>query len=97
MLPCNMEASRYPPRQAAKVRSRLWFGGSKRTRAECPPEKADIDCADAVTDRFNGIEQVVRHNLEYPDVTVEKYTSDEQIFRVSRPWSFTAGLSQNRA
>jgi hypothetical protein len=39
----------------------------------------------------------VRHNLEYPDVTVEKYTSDEQIFRVSRPWSFTAGLSQNRA
>jgi hypothetical protein len=35
---------------------------------------------DAVTERFNGIEQVVRHDLENPDVTVEKYTSDEKLF-----------------
>jgi hypothetical protein len=80
------------PAPAARVKEHI-----AKVFEECPPEKADIDCADAVTERFNGIEQVVRHNLEYPDVTVEKYTSDEQIFRVSRPWSFTAGLSQNRA
>jgi hypothetical protein len=80
------------PAPAAKVKEHI-----AKVFEECPPEKADIDCAEAVTERFNGIEQVVRHNLEYPDVTVKKYTSDEQIFRVSRPWSFTAGLSQNRA
>jgi hypothetical protein len=43
-----------------------------------------MGCADAVTERFNGIEQVVRQNLEYPDVTVEKYTSNEQVFRASK-------------
>lgn len=51
---------------------------------ECPPEKEDFDCADAVTERFNGIEQVVRQNLDYPDVAVEKYTLNEQIFRASK-------------
>ncbi len=51
---------------------------------ECPPQKEDYDCADAVIDRFNGIEQIVRHNLEYPNVTVEKYTSNEQSFRASK-------------
>jgi hypothetical protein len=67
------------PAPAAKVKEHI-----AKVFEECPPEKADIDCADAVTERFNGIEQVVRHNLEYPDVTVEKYTSDEQIFRASK-------------
>jgi len=51
---------------------------------ECPPEKGDLDCADAVMERFNGIEQIVRHNPEYPRVTVEKYTSDQQSFRASK-------------
>jgi len=51
---------------------------------ECPPEKEDYDCADAVIERFNGIEQIVRRNLEYPYVTVEKYTSNEQSFRASK-------------
>jgi hypothetical protein len=67
------------PAPAAKVKEYI-----AKVFEECPPKKADIDCADAVTERFNGIEQVVRHNLEYPDVTVEKYTSDEQIFRASK-------------
>jgi hypothetical protein len=67
------------PLPAAKVKEHI-----AKVFEECPPEKEDIDCADAVTERFNGIEQVVRHNLEYPDVTVEKYTSNEQIFRASK-------------
>jgi hypothetical protein len=67
------------PAPAAKVKEHI-----AKVFEECPPEKADIDCADAVTDRFNGIEQVVRQNLEYPDVTVEKYTSNEQIFRAAK-------------
>jgi hypothetical protein len=67
------------PPPAAKVKEHI-----AKVFEECPPEKEDIDCADAVTERFNGIEQVVRHNLEYPDVTVEKYTSNEQIFRASK-------------
>jgi hypothetical protein len=67
------------PAPAAKVKEHI-----AKVFEECPPEKGDIDCADAVTDRFNGIEQVVRHNLEYPDVTVEKYSPNEQIFRASK-------------
>jgi hypothetical protein len=67
------------PAPAAKVKEHI-----AKVFEECPPEKADIDCADAVTDRFNGIEQVVRQNLEYPDVTVEKYASNEQIFRAAK-------------
>jgi len=67
------------PPPAAKVKEHI-----ANVFEECPPEKEDIDCADAVIERFNGIEQVVRHNLEYPDVTVEKYTSSEQIFRASK-------------
>jgi hypothetical protein len=67
------------PQPAAKVKEHI-----AKVFEECPPEKEDIECADAVTERFNGIEQVVRHNLEYPDVAVEKYTSNEQIFRASK-------------
>src|SRR5712691_6371265 len=67
------------PPPAAKVKEHI-----AKVFEECPPEKEDIDCADAVTERFNGIEQVVRNNLEYPDVTVEKYTSNEQVFRASK-------------
>ena len=52
------------PPPAAKVKEHI-----AKVFEECPPEKEDIDCADAVSERFNGIEQVVRHNLEYPDVT----------------------------
>ena len=68
-----------PPPTAAKVEE--YIG---KVFKECPPEKEDVDCADAVTERYNGIEQIVRHNLEYPRVTVEKYTSKEQSFRVSK-------------
>jgi hypothetical protein len=64
------------PPTAAKVKE--YIG---KVFAECPPEKEDYDCADAVIERFNGIEQIVRHNPEYPNVTVEKYTSNEQRFR----------------
>jgi hypothetical protein len=67
------------PAPAAKVKEHI-----AKVFEECPPEKEDFACADAVTERFNGIEQVVRNNLEYPDVTVEKYTSNEQIFRASK-------------
>src|SRR5262249_40066236 len=67
------------PPSAAKVKEHV-----AKVFEECPPEKEDIDCADAVTERFNGIEEVVRHDQEYPDVTVEKYTSNEQIFRASK-------------
>ena len=67
------------PPTAAKVKE--YIG---KVFAECPLEKEDYDCADAVIERFNGIEQIVRHNLEYPNVTVEKYTSNEQRFRASK-------------
>jgi len=68
------------PPTAAKVKE--YIG---KVFEECPPDKEDYDCADAVIERFNGIEQIVRHNLEYPNVTVEKYTSNnEQIFRASK-------------
>jgi hypothetical protein len=67
------------PPTAAKVKE--YIG---KVFAECPPEKEDYDCADAVIERFNGIEQIVRHNMEYPNVTVEKYTSNEQRFRASK-------------
>ena len=68
-----------PPPTAAKVKE--YIG---KVFKECPPENEDYDCADAVIERFNGIEQIVRHNLEYPHVTVEKYTSKEQSFRASK-------------
>jgi hypothetical protein len=67
------------PPTAAKVKE--YIGKVFR---ECPPEKEDYGCADAVIERFNGIEQIVRHNPEYPNVTVEKYTSNEQSFRASK-------------
>ena len=67
------------PPPAAKVKEYI-----AKVFEECPPEKEDYDCADAVIDRFNGIEQIVRHNLEYPNVTVEEYTSNVQSFRASK-------------
>ena len=67
------------PAPAAKVKEYI-----AKVFEECPPEKEDYDCADAVIERFNGIEQVVRHNLEYPNVTVEEYTSNEQRFSASK-------------
>ena len=67
------------PPPAAKVKEHI-----AKVFEECSVEKGDIGCAEAVTERYNGIEQVVRNNLEYPDVTVEKYTSNEQIFRASK-------------
>jgi hypothetical protein len=75
----NGQSSDEPPPTAAKVKK--YIG---KVFEECPPQKEDYDCADAVIDRFNGIEQIVRHNLEYPAVTVEKYTSNEQSFRASK-------------
>jgi hypothetical protein len=75
----NGGASDELPAPAAKVKEHI-----AKIFEECPPEKEDFACADAVTERFNGIEQVVRNNLEYPDVVVEKYTSDEQVFRASK-------------
>jgi hypothetical protein len=75
----NGRSNDEPPPTAAKVKE--YIG---KVFEECPPEKEDYDCADAVTERFNGIEQIVRHNLEYPRVTVEKYTSNEQSFRASK-------------
>jgi len=75
----NGESNDELPPPAAKVKEHI-----AKVFEECPPEKEDFDCADAVTERFNGIEQIVRHNLEYPNVTVEKYTSNEQIFRASK-------------
>ena len=75
----NGQSSDEPPPTAAKVKE--YIG---KVFEECPPQKEDYDCADAVIDRFNGIEQIVRHNLEYPNVTVEKYTSNEQSFRASK-------------
>ena len=75
----NGQSSDEPPPTAAKVKK--YIG---KVFEECPPQKEDYDCADAVIDRFNGIEQIVRHNLEYPNVTVEKYTSNEQSFRASK-------------
>jgi hypothetical protein len=67
------------PPTAAKVKE--YIG---KVFDECPPEKENYYCADAVIERFNGIEQIVRHNMEYPNVTVEKYTSNEQRFRASK-------------
>jgi hypothetical protein len=75
----NGGASDELPAPAAKVKEHI-----AKIFEECPPEKEDFACADAVTERFNGIEQVVRNNLEYPDVVVEKYTSDGQVFRASK-------------
>jgi hypothetical protein len=75
----NGRSNDEPPPTAAKVKE--YIG---KVFEECPPEKEDSDCADAVIERFNGIEQIVRHNLEYPRVTVEKYTSNEQSFRASK-------------
>jgi hypothetical protein len=67
------------PPEAAKIKEHI-----AKVFEECPPQKEDLDCADAVIERFNGIEQIVRHNLEYPNVTVEEYTSNEQRFRASK-------------
>jgi len=75
----NGQSNDEPPPTAAKVKE--YIG---KVLEECPPEKGDYNCADAVIERFNGIEQIVRHNLEYPNVTVEKYTSGEQSFRASK-------------
>ena len=75
----NGQSNDEPPPTAAKVKE--YIG---KVFKECPPENEDYDCADAVIERFNGIEQIVRHNLEYPRVTVEKYTSNEQSFRASK-------------
>jgi hypothetical protein len=75
----NGRSNDEPPPTAAKVKE--YIG---KVFKECPPENEDYDCADAVIERFNGIEQIVRHNLEYPHVTVEKYTSKEQSFRASK-------------
>jgi hypothetical protein len=67
------------PPPAAKIKEYI-----AKVFEECPLEKEDYDCADAVIERFNGIEQIVRHNPEYPRVTVEEYTSSEQSFRASK-------------
>ena len=75
----NGQSSDEPPPTAAKVKE--YIG---KVFEECPPQKEDYDCADAVIERFNGIEQIVRRNLEYPNVTVEKYTANEQSFRASK-------------
>ena len=75
----NGESNDELPPPAAKVKEYI-----AKVFEECPPEKEDYDCADAVIERFNGIEQVVRHNLEYPNVTVEEYKSNEQTFRASK-------------
>jgi hypothetical protein len=75
----NGQSNDVPPPTAAKVKE--YIG---KVFEECPPEKEDYDCADAATERFNGIEQIVNHNLEYPNVTVEKYRSNEQSFRASK-------------
>jgi hypothetical protein len=75
----NGRANDELPPTAAKVKE--YIG---KVFEECPPEKGDYDCADAVIERFNGIEQIVRHNPEYPNVTVETYTSNEQNFRASK-------------
>jgi hypothetical protein len=75
----NGESNDELPPPAAKVKEYI-----AKVFEECPPEKEDFDCADAVVERFNGIEQIVRRNLEYPNVTVEKYTANEQTFRASK-------------
>jgi hypothetical protein len=75
----NGLSSDEPPPTAVKVKE--YIG---KVFEECPLQKEDYNCADAVIDRFNGIEQIIRHNLEYPNVTVEKYTSNEQLFRASK-------------
>jgi len=79
MMTHNGQSNDELPSPAAKVKEYI-----AKVFEECPPEKEDYVCADAVIERFNGIEQVVRHNLEYPRVTVEKYTSKEQGFRASK-------------
>jgi hypothetical protein len=75
----NGESNDELPPPAAKVKEYI-----AKVFEECPPEKEDYDCADAVIERFNGIEQIVRRNLEYPHVTVEKYTANEQSFRAAK-------------
>ncbi len=75
----NGKSGDEPPPTAAKVKEYI-----AKVFEECPPEKQDFKCADAVIERFNGIEQVVHNNLEYPTVTVEKYTANEQSFRASK-------------
>jgi hypothetical protein len=75
----NGESNDELPPPAAKVKEHI-----AKVFEECPLEKEDYNCADAVIERFNGIEQIVRHNLEYPNVTVEKYTSKEQSFRAAK-------------
>ena len=75
----NGESNDELPPPAAKVKEYI-----AKVFEECPPEKEDFDCADAVIERFNGIEQIVRRNLEYPNVMVEKYTANEQTFRASK-------------
>src|SRR5215475_9732886 len=75
----NGRANDELPPTAAKVKEYI-----AKVFEECPPENGDRDCADAVIERFNGIEQIVRHNPEYPNVTVEKYTPNEQSFRAAK-------------
>jgi hypothetical protein len=48
------------PPTAAKVKE--YIG---KVFGECPPQKEDYACADAVVERFDGTEQIVRHNSEY--------------------------------
>jgi hypothetical protein len=73
------QSSDEPPPPAAKVKEYLG-----KVFEECPPQQEDYECADAVVERFNGIEQIVRRNPEYHNVTVEKYKSNEQVFRASK-------------
>ena len=75
----NGRANDELPPTAAKVKEYI-----VKVFEECPPENGDYNCADAVIDRFNGIEQIVHRNLEYPNVTVEKYAANEQSFRASK-------------
>src|SRR6516162_3091997 len=75
----NGRSSDEPPPTAAKVKE--YIG---KVFEECATEKEDYNCADAVIERFNGIEQIVHNNLEYPTVTVEKYAANEQSFRASK-------------
>ena len=75
----NGESTDELPAPAAKIKEYI-----AKVFEECPPEKEDDVCADAVIERFTGIEQVVRGNLEYPRVTVEKYTANEQRFRAAK-------------
>ena len=79
MMTHNGQSNDELPAPAAKIKEYI-----AKVFEECPPEKEDFVCADAVIERFNGIEQVVRSNPEYPRVTVERYTAKEQGFRASK-------------